>query len=298
MSRLGALNRPSDGHLHRDGSVLGIPVSPELFERWRTWLAPGAQPFFGPKRRGAKVFLRAHAPEVWDSCTVWRIPRDHRAVVWLDEGEFSALPRPERARLVRMQATLGRGGVPSVRAWSDLLDPTVLRAQADGHRFVWWPSLIDESVARRIVEHDRLRCRRREVRPATWKAAADVLPHVEELAGTFPSGSTTNCFGATLAAAGACDAETDVQRPQLERWLRISCRPGGDDSDPGTVLLWRDDEGLAVHSAVTIGDGWAFEKPSQEWHSPRYVATTADLLKHNRVRGWHLTRYRIQSSST
>lgn len=278
--------------------VLGIDVPHALLAQWRHWLAPEVQPFFVHRTRGVDAFPRDLAPELRDTYRVWKLDRRRLGVVWLTEDHFRSLPRSERARLVRSQALVGRGAVPSVRAWSDVLDPAELRQQADAHRFVWWPSLVDPDglVLRRVVEANRSVCRRRQVDRATWLASADLLPRAKELAGTFAAGSGPNCFGTVMAAAGVVGAdESWVLQAPFERWLTTRCRPGGDDERPGTVLLWRDDECTAQHAAVTIGDGWALEKPSQEWSSPRQVAPVDELIRHTRTPGWHLSRHRLTS---
>lgn len=47
-------------------------------------------------------------------------------------------------------------------------------------------------------------------------------------------------------------------REPFEAFLQERTRPGGDDYQPGTLLLWRSANGQAQHAAVTLGDGWAF----------------------------------------
>jgi hypothetical protein len=60
------------------------------------------------------------------------------------------------------------------------------------------------------------------------------------------------------------------------------------------VLVWRRD-GAPFHAAVSIGDGWVLEKPSQDWHSPRAVATVADVVRTARAAGQRLERHTIRS---
>lgn len=120
----------------------------------------------------------------------------------------------------------------------------------------------------------------------TWNQCAKVLPGARELAGTFPSSSGANCFGTVMAAAGVADAADEwMLQDAFLAWLTSVCVPGGDDDRPGTVLVWRDPEGLPVHAAVTLGDGWAFEKPSQAWSTARTVLTVQETVKVNRGRG-------------
>jgi hypothetical protein len=82
-----------------------------------------------------------------------------------------------------------------------------------------------------------------------------------------------------MVACGVPGVEDEwvVQEP-FEDWLGRSSRPGGRDENAGTVLVWRDADGLAQHAAVTLGAGWGFEKPSQEWHSPRAVLPGRDII--------------------
>jgi hypothetical protein len=58
-------------------------------------------------------------------------------------------------------------------------------------------------------------------------------------------------------------------------------------------LVWRDRDGLPVHSAVTIGDGWGVEKPAETWWTPTIVAPTVELVRVNRSVGLKLERHRL-----
>ena len=252
--------------------LLGIDVSDDLVARWCRLLAPARQPFFVDPDDHLEAELD---PELTDdqrcTYTVWRIRRP-RAVVWHDEASFAALPRPERARLVRAQADRGRGAVPSVRRWGHLVGPAA-REQADGHRFVWWPALLDdhpEPVLRARVEDGQLPSRHSEVDGPTWRDAADVLPGVRDIVGAFPPSSGPNCFGATLAAAG--------DRPPDARVLQ--------------------DEFEVPRRALRPGRGaWCRRRPG---HRPRLarsrrapVADVAQLIRINRSAGLRLERHRL-----
>ena len=285
--------------------VLDIDVPASLVARWRGWLAPAWQPFFvddvdgWPSVAAPPGGSTSMTDELRDTYTVWRLrgPRDR--VVWFDEVSFLALPRADRASLVRSQAERRRGAVPSVRRWSATFGGEALRRQADGHRFVWWPSLVDrapEAVLAGHVEDGQPASRHREVRAATWRACRDVLPAVEALAGTFAPSGVANCFGTTLAAVGAGEGDERVVQAPFEAFLASRCVPGGDDRSPGTVLVWRDRDGQPFHSAVTIGDGWAFEKPAQTWWTPRVVLEVRQLVAVNRSVGLRLERHRLVSA--
>ena len=284
-------------------SILGITVDEDLLRCWARWLAPEVQPFFVESLdiwSGLGVDPREISPELRDTYRVWNIDRALN-VLWLTEGQFASMPRSDRAALVRSQVNHKRGAVPAVRQWADVLDAAMLRIQADGHRFVWWSSILDghpERVLERVVSVDRFTSRHREVSESTWRTAADLLPAARALAGSFPQRSGPNCFGTVMAAAGITDAEDAwmLQAPFSE-WLDTTCRPGGDDDEPGTVLVWRRNDGVPVHAAVTVGDGWALEKPSQEWSSPRAIVSVRDSIRAARTPGQRLERHQIQSAS-
>ncbi|HUQ38519.1 MAG TPA: hypothetical protein VM030_00050 [Acidimicrobiales bacterium] len=277
--------------------VLGIDVGPELLRSWVRWLAPDPQPFFvtDPEEWGIEGSTGTITPELRDTYCLWRVGRS-TPILWLSEERFSGLPRSKRAALVREQAQRTRGAVPTVRAWQDLLDPTVLRAQADGHRFVWWPSLLTgdaAAVLTRQVSERRLPSRHEEVPETVWRACADALPAARSLAGTFPAGSKGCCFSTVLEAVGADSTGACDSTEPFAKWLDDACRPGGDDHRPGTVLAWRAKDGAPVHAAVSIGDGWALEKPSQDWHSPRAVVTVTDVVRTSRMAGQRLERHTV-----
>lgn len=50
---------------------------------------------------------------------------------------------------------------------------------------------------------------------------------------------------------------------------------------------------MLAHAAVTIGGGWAFQKPSQSWSSARIVCRVTDVINSWRLRGTKLSRHRI-----
>lgn len=281
-------------------TVLGIEVPDALLASWAAWLAPDPQPFVVAPGEWLDVASDDGelTPEHVDTFSLWAIEKPSR-VLWLSEDRFHALPRERRAHLVREQVRRRRGAVPTVRAWEDVLDPADLRAQADGHRFVWWRSLIDgdpRSILPRVISTRRLASRHTEVAASTWRRCESLLPGARRLAGTFADGSVTNCFGTVLAAAGADERGIfDDKAPFLE-WLATACRPGGHPTAPGTVMVWREGTEV-VHAAVSIGDGWALEKPSQEWHSPRAVVAVADLVRVTRYPGQRLERHTIDASA-
>lgn len=115
----------------------------------------------------------------------------------------------------------------------------------------------------------------------------------------FAAGSGPNCFGAVMDAAGVAGAHDEWMQPEpFTDWLHANARKGGADDAPGTVLVWRDtSSGDPFHAALTLGDGWAFEKSSQCWWSPRYVTTVAEVKRATRMRGIRLERWRLTKRS-
>jgi hypothetical protein len=277
--------------------VLGIDVPDDLVERWAGWFAPTVQPFLVDDELAALVGGTDNelTDEVRDTFCLYGTA-DGLRHVWLDEERFLALSREQRSRLVRAQRTHEREVVPSVRAWAPVVGERV-RDQADGHRFVWWPSLLAGLEARVLtdyVEDGRRPSRHDEVAESDWADAAEILPGARRIAGTFPAASGPNCFGAVMSAAGAEGADMVwMLREPFEDWLASSTRRGGHDDVAGTVLVWRSTDGLVQHAAVTLGDGWALHKPSQGWMSPTKVLTVADCKASSRDAGSRLERHRI-----
>jgi len=271
-------------------NVLGIDVTDDLLARWREWFAPEVQPFpsdgceLGDLGRTVDP-----TPEVRDTFYLYSGER-----VWLDESEFSGLPLAVRRVLLRDREATGR--------LASLPEPTrrlVGDARTDT-RVVWWPRLLqlvgDQPVIEYVEEGVRP-SRHRELSAETWRRTEPVLPGAADLAGTFPPGSGPNCFGTVMAAAGIPGAESEwmFQEP-FEEWLAEQAEPirgTGRGHRPGVVLVWRDTDGLAVHAAVTIGDGYALSKPSQSWCSPRVVWTVRETIMAARHAGATVSRYVI-----
>jgi hypothetical protein len=276
-------------------TVAGIDVSPALLERWADWLAPGVQPFFVTRQQAKQWSLatddREPTKEQRDTYRIYRIDSTAARVAWLDEATYAALPEATRAALVRAQVRHSRGAVPTVRRWQPILGPEI-RRQADGHRFVWWKSLLEhraELVLPQVVSEDLGPSRHAEVRE--WPS---MLPRVRELAGTFAAGSGPNCFGTVMAAAGVDGAdEVWMVREPFEEWLAGNTVPRGRDDVPGTVFVWRNVNGLVEHAAITIGGGWMLHKPSQSWMTPRKIRTVAEVKRSPRTAGWRLERRRL-----
>jgi hypothetical protein len=280
--------------------ILGIDTPDNLVKQWANWLAPERQPFFLADNelnelpeieRGDRLANVRLEPTARDTYKSWGVDNELR-IAWLDEPGFHALSKGTRAELVRAQHNHDRGAVPSVRAWRHLVPEA--RNQADGHRFVWWPSLLagrEADVLVPWIREDLLPSRHNEVPEATWRKAAGLLPNARRLAGTWSTGDSPNCFGTVMAAAGTPGAENDwVVREPFETFLAERTKPGGKDDQPGTVLVWRSPNGLVQHGAVTLGGGYVLQKQSQDWYTPREVLTVAETIKYMRTPGWRLSR--------
>lgn len=279
--------------------ILGVEVSEALLQRWAGWLAPERQPFYGAasllRETGAPVTTAMLDPAVQDTMEMYG--DDERAPhVMLDEAAFLALDKAVRGRLVRAQVLTGRGAVPTVRSWGGQLRAQV-RGQADGHRFVWWPSLLAGREARvlpRVVADDWRASRHTEVDAATWARAQERLPGARAIAGSFAPFERANCFHTVLSAITGDEPDGRwVLRDEWEALLSARTRPGGRDDEPGTILLWRSRDGLAQHAAICLGDGWALNKANQSWQTPRAVLTVDEVVMQSRATGQYLSRRRL-----
>lgn len=258
-------------------SALGIDVSEELMAMWRGWFAPGVQPFDTSSLTAHERDLLPGAPadsiqpELRDTFMVYS-----RGWQMLDREQFEGLPRSVRRDLT--------GRRP--RGW----------------RTVWWPNDLaaaGDGPVLRYVAWDAAPSRHAEVPDAVWKSCEHALPDARRLAGTFPLGSGPNCFGTVMAAAGVPGSEHEwmLQHP-FEAWLSRSAHPvqgTRDDDGPGVVLVWRDENGLAQHAAVTVGGGWCFSKPSQAWCSPRLGWPTSTTVRRCSRRGLKLERHVLRA---
>lgn len=278
--------------------TLGKPVSPALLAQWREWLVPAIQPFQVDEELRAAVGATEPMQVPMELKDTYLLYGDETLehVIGLSRDAFDALPQDVRARLVRHQARTGRRLVPSLRS-VDADARAGLRVDGDGHRFVWWPDTLREygdAPVLEFVAEDMLDSRHGEVGEGDWEVAAPLLPGARSLAGTFPPASGPNCFGTVMAAAGEPGAaDVWMLREPFEEWLARATCPGGDDQEPGTVLIWRDAEGLVQHAAVTIGGGWALNKSGQGWMSPRQILTVREVKRHSRSPGRHLSRRSI-----
>lgn len=278
--------------------VLNIEVPALMVDRWRDHLAAERQPFFLTDALADRSAL-GHLPRVprstvelsaeeRDTYCAWRVSPHLDRVVWVERIWWDDQPAATRRRLLTQQAHHRRGNVPTSHAFTDLL-PDLPPGR------IWWhrEQLTEPVLARSVVE-DQLPSRHEGVSAAVWRTASRVLPDARRLAGTFPAGSGSNCFGTVMAAAGVADAEdTWMQREPFEQFLAQRSRPGGNDGQPGTLLIWRTPSGEVEHAAVTLGDGWALHKPAQTWWSARVVVPVRELITWWRTPGQRLRRRRL-----
>lgn len=276
-------------------TALNVAVTAVQLRRMSALLAPPSQPFWGPEEllveTGATVLCTAPTKPICDTYGRWGARAAEPHVV-LDADAFLALPQPVRARLVRAQVG-ARDLVPTVRAWGEFPEA---RSQADGHRFVWWPALVrgrEGEALRRFVEDGARASRHDEVPESVWSGCRSVLPGARAIAGTFARGVDANCFSTVLMAVDPLVGEGWLQREPFENFLSSRTRPGGRDDDPGTVLVWRSDDHLVQHACITLGQGWALNKPDQCWHSPRSVLSVRQTIFQSRAPGLHLSRQHL-----
>ncbi len=228
---------------------------------------PEIQPFVVPRASALKPYWVEGrgplTPELRDSFELYGIEASH-SIVWLSRSQARTLP------------------------------VNVRHAQPSAHR---WPSQdVDRDLEHvvRYVESGRRSSCHREITDTHWKRVKAGLPGARALAGRFPQGSGPNCFATVMAVAGVQSAATQwMQVAPFEAWLSSATRPGGNDGDPGTVLVWRDCDGQPVHAAITIGDDWLIHKRSQGWMSPVKVLSVRDGKYSARSPGQRLHRYRI-----
>lgn len=256
-------------------SVLGIPVGDDQLDRWLAYWAPSRRPFPASELPVEVVEGRSeadleHADEWRDTFFLY----SGGPWVWLSEQECLGLPPALRGRLA---AGLRRRTAPKpALAWPDdpMLVAKMLRWIEAGTR----PSL-------HALAQGELRA-----------ASAGPLPGAMELAGTFPHRSGANCFGTVMAAAGEPVAAEWVQLEQFETWLAGSGEPVKGsrwDRESGVVLTWHE-QGVLAHAAVTIGGGWALQKPSQSWSSPVIVQPVVEIIRAWNYPGTVLARHLLQ----
>ena len=270
--------------------VLGIAIPPDLLARWRKAFSPVLQPFRTARLGADHTELgRQHEPTL-DVCDTFHVYGD--GWTWLEESEFNDLSLGVRRTLLFDRPATGRMRDVPVRARG------LAAAHRTDSRVVWWPSLLEQVGDHPVldyVDHGLPPSRHRDVTTATWARAEKLLPGAADLAGQFAPRSGPNCFSNVLAAAGSGGAEWPHQTT-IDEWLADhtrAVRGTQHDQLPGVVLVWRNHDGEAEHAAVTVGDGYVLNKPSQGWFSPRLVCTVPETVAASRYRGVRLHRYQI-----
>jgi hypothetical protein len=276
--------------LTRVTSALGIRVGSDVLDRWRASFAPQIQPFRTDRLGSEASLVGRRVKPTLDVRDTFHVYGGNWT--WLDESEFVELSLKVRRTLLFRRVATGRLDQVPDHARS------LANAQRTDSRVVWWPSLlrrVGDGPLLTYVENGLPPSRHREVTSAIWAGAGRVLPCAADLAGRLPSGSGLNCFGNVMAAAGVQGAESEqTLREPFEDWLAEHTTPVQGtrrDDQAGVVLVWRNREGLAEHAAVTIGDGYVLNKPSQAWFSPRVVWTVQETIAASRYRGVTLSRH-------
>jgi hypothetical protein len=125
------------------GRILGLDVSEDTLARWARWFAPDPQPFLVEGEERVPV-----PDELRDTFELFGLTARHVAIRWISEAEYFDMARNERAGLLRDQVRLGRALVPTVASLSHMCRSA--REEADGRRFVWWPSLLTRRNRRHV----------------------------------------------------------------------------------------------------------------------------------------------------
>ena len=311
-------------------TVLGIRVTDAQLARWRNWAMPEVQPFLltAEEVRSVRRVARSRrlTPELRDTFQLYAVPGTG---VYAIEGETAradadgvdapSVPGASGASADSEASTGSEGSGASTDSetsagpeasverttlvWLDkrgarLLSAEALTAQPTKHR---WPGKHpersrDRDTARTIrwMEDGWPDSRHGEVSEATWRRARAILPDARRIAGRFPARSGPNCFGTVMGAAGVDGAaSTWMEREPFERWLREATIAGGNDDNPGTVLVWRGTDGAVEHAAITIGDGWLLNKPAQTWSTPVAVLSVREGINASRAPGRRLERHTL-----
>lgn len=255
--------------------ILNIDVPDDLLAKWRQWYAPGCQVFRSHQLSdAAKAALTSVAPQ--------SLPLEIRDTFgaygdgWgrIDEVDFWALSQDVRAELLATH-------------------------EVDEVGLFRWPSELAREGDAPLIAYvaDTAPSRHEDVPEQVWEAASALLPDARRLSGTFAETSGPNCFGTVMTAAGE-DVERDwVKQPQFEEFLARCTQPADmpNVDRPGVVWVWRNADGLAVHACVTVGGGFALNKPAQAWWAPRYIWTTDEVFAHHDEDGLGRSAYAVQS---
>lgn len=269
---------------------------------WKGHSAPEVQPFFCRRRFSLPSASRARwldrrdvgtalSPSSHDTFATYEVTRSARHLLLLDEPTFLSFPAGVRSGLLREQLEVGRGGVFQLADIVGQLTPSEHAQLTDecwqaSSLLVWWPGLLatlspasQARVLSAFASEDRPPCRRGELPPHVWRGVRRLLPGVAELAGTLALDSGPNCLGSVIEAFTAERHMGRTEREEFEVWLDDSRPIAGDATELGTVLLWRDEQGVLQHAAVSVGAGFVFHKEAQTWWSPWQVVRLAEVTE-------------------
>ncbi|MDO4607348.1 MAG: hypothetical protein Q4B12_08525 [Bowdeniella nasicola] len=255
--------------------VLGIPVSPELVDKWKNFWSFPVQPF---PVKGLPAELLEQLPASRDVTP----SGEYRDTFYLydaadrrfySQGDIASLPGNVRSELLRVQKN--SYPEPIVPAWPG--DPFLL------------PKMI------RWIEHG-VRSSLHEIAAQSLEAASsEKLPAAKSLAGTFAERSGPNCFHTVMCAAGENPPDPWVTQDVFTEFLERRAEPLKDnraDATAGVIFTWTL-HGELAHAAVTLGDGWSLVKPSQSWSSPRLVWTVPEVVASWRIKGATMQRWML-----
>ena len=255
-------------------TVLGTPVTEEQIARWLGYYCPGPQPFrTRDLTRGQALSIpMTEALEITDEVRDTFFLYGGGPWTWLSEDQYADL-QPEMRALLSAERRHRMRPKPAPAWPSDpMLTAKLIRWMEAGGR----PSL-------HVLAASELQ-----------RASAGRLPRAAQLAGTFPTKSGPNCFGAVMAATGLPVDDDWIQLDQFQTWLEAATSQEHRAHDEGgQVLVWHQHGDLA-HAAVTLPGGWALQKPSQSWSSPIGVWTTDEIISSWRLPSVRLTRYQLR----
>ncbi len=260
--------------------------------------------------------------EARDSYQIYNVDDAARHVVLADSPILRALPDTDRASLLRLQWTLGRGQIYDLAYFEELcgdeLEARMLARPfifdtdggpmvALGHD-VWWKLSRGKrhEWLRRFVSRDRGECVSGQVGRDLWEEIdAASGPMTRRLAGTYASKSGPNCFSTTRASmtrdVNVATIIADLwlhQAPFLRDLNRLGFISRGFEPDPvsvgaNSILLWRDETGTYQHACYVPYAGLALNKDSQAWFAPRQLLPLTHIVSEWNDEGLNVIVYRV-----
>lgn len=297
--------------------VLGCTVPTSLLQQWYRFFVSEVEPYFLSVDllcwlpREVLVLSRDEfwalnlAREYRDSYTAYRVQPAATHMAFMTSEEVEELSTTGREALLRAQWSFRRG---QIWAWDVVqsmeLSPSWYAAAAqrsveteDGTKLaldarLWWMLSATERTSwlAHFIETEALPSVTATSNVQEWAVVERThQPAVRGLMNTFAMTSGPNCFSTTLAAATTNPATVRAlaelwlhQGPFLrglnERGYHVDSTSTPDESVGGDVLVWRDEEGNAVHACYVIADGLVLNKSGQAWCEPRQVLYRSDVL--------------------